>query len=426
MSDDRPHPGDHVGALDGLRGLAALWVFFSHVQMLTGLRKLPLLSWGDSAVDLFMMISGFLMAHHYIGRAGVEPWHRPRTWAGFWVRRLFRIAPAYYLLLAAALAAGVWLGHDREVIGAHYPWTLTRGDRYLDHTIANVLTHVTFVFGAVPRFGFSTPLPDWSIGLEMQFYLVMPFLMLALGRRFWWPRALLLVIASTLLAAAVRGYSAQFDMPSFLPMKLGVFLIGMFCAYGVARRDLRAPTALVLVIVAQPDAGSQRGREQQVVRRRDPEQPPHPEARPSARAVPGLDIGPADVVVGHQETGDHHEQVDRGVAPGQQGKLAQAREHLDVREEHPQRRQPTQSVQGPHMIPGVGAVVTHSMSSSAMTHGHEREAHAIGVFQIGEQRSKRHARSSGSGRVAAPVSECYRDGRARRRVPQRPIDSHAP
>ena len=250
MSDDRPHPGDHVGALDGLRGLAALWVFFSHVQMLTGLRKLPLLSWGDSAVDLFMMISGFLMAHHYIGRAGVEPWHRPRTWAGFWVRRLFRIAPAYYLLLAAALAAGVWLGHDREVIGAHYPWTLTRGDRYLDHTIANVLTHVTFVFGAVPRFGFSTPLPDWSIGLEMQFYLVMPFLMLALGRRFWWPRALLLVIASTLLAVAVRGYSAQFDMPSFLPMKLGVFLIGMFCAYGVARRDLRAPTALVLVIVA--------------------------------------------------------------------------------------------------------------------------------------------------------------------------------
>ena len=250
MSDDRPHSGDHVGALDGLRGLAALWVFFSHVQMLTGLRKLPLLSWGDSAVDLFMMISGFLMAHHYIGRADVEPWHRPRTWAGFWVRRLFRIAPAYYLLLAAALAAGAWLGHDRDVIGAHYPWTLTRGDRYLDHTVANVLTHVTFVFGAVPRFGFSTPLPDWSIGLEMQFYLVMPFLMLALGRRFRWPRALLLVCAAALLAFAVRGYSARFDMPSFLPMKLGVFLIGMFAAYGVARRDLRAPAALVLLIVA--------------------------------------------------------------------------------------------------------------------------------------------------------------------------------
>jgi peptidoglycan/LPS O-acetylase OafA/YrhL len=250
MNDDRPDAGDHVGALDGLRGLAALWVFVSHVQILSGLRQLPLLSWGDSAVDLFMMISGFLMAHHYLGRAEAEPWRRPQTWVAFWVRRLFRIAPAYYLLLAVALAAGAWLGHDRDVIGAHFPWTLTRADRYTDHGLPNILAHVTFVFGALPRYGFSTPLPDWSIGLEMQFYLVMPFLMLALGRRFWWPRALAVVAAAALLAFAVRGYSAGFDMPSFLPMKLGVFLIGMFIAYGVARRDLRAPLLLVALVVA--------------------------------------------------------------------------------------------------------------------------------------------------------------------------------
>ncbi len=247
---DRPQAGDHVGALDGLRGLAALWVFLSHVQILTGLRPLPVLAWGDSAVDLFMMISGFLMAHHYLGRADAEPWRQPRTWIGFWLRRLFRIAPAYYVLLAAALLAGAWLGHDRAVIGAHYPWTLTRDDRYTDHGLANILAHASFVFGALPRFGFSTPLPDWSIGLEMQFYLAMPFLMLALGRRFAWPRALLVVAASALLAHAVRGYSERFDMPSFLPMKLGVFLIGMLVAYGVARRDLRAPAALVAAIVA--------------------------------------------------------------------------------------------------------------------------------------------------------------------------------
>ena len=248
MNDDRPRSGDHVGALDGLRGLAALWVFASHVQILTGLRPIPVLSWGDSAVDLFMMISGFLMAHHYLGRAAAEPWQRPRTWAGFWLRRLFRIAPAYYVLLAVALAAGAWLGHDRDLIGVHYPWTLTRSDRYLDHGVANILAHVSFVFGALPRYGFSTPLPDWSIGLEMQFYLVMPFLMLALGRRFSWPRALALTAASALLAFALRGYSASFDMPSFLPMKLGVFLVGMFAAYGVARHDLRAPAALVALL----------------------------------------------------------------------------------------------------------------------------------------------------------------------------------
>ena len=254
MGDERPQSGDHVGSLDGLRGIAALWVFVSHVQILSGMRQMPLLSWGDSAVDLFMMISGFLMAHHYLGRADKEPWHLPRTWLGFWLRRVFRIAPAYYVLLAVALVAGAWLGHDRDVIGAHYPWTLTRGDRYTDHSLPNVLTHVSFVFGALPRFGFSTPLPDWSIGLEMQFYLVMPFLMLALGPRFWWPRALLVVVGTALVAYAVRGYSSQFDMPSFLPMKLGVFMIGMFIAYGVARRDLRAPALMVALIVAMASA----------------------------------------------------------------------------------------------------------------------------------------------------------------------------
>jgi peptidoglycan/LPS O-acetylase OafA/YrhL len=247
MDMARRDQDDHVGSLDGLRGLAALWVLLSHVQLLSGFRALPVLSWGGLAVDLFMMISGFLMAHHYIGRARQEPWAAPRTWLAFWLRRLFRIAPAYYVLLAIAMLAGPWLADDRALIAAHFPWTQTSPARFTDHGLAKMLAHVFFVFGALPKYAFSTPLPDWSIGLEMQFYLVLPFLMLLWGRRSPWLRPLLVVLGTLLLAGALRGYSARFELPSFLPMKLGVFVAGIACAYGVA--DKRMTPALLAIAI---------------------------------------------------------------------------------------------------------------------------------------------------------------------------------
>ncbi|MDH0865357.1 acyltransferase [Mitsuaria sp. GD03876] len=251
----------HVGCLDGLRGLAALWVFLSHAQILSGLRFLPVLSWGDMAVDLFMMISGFLMAHHFLDRRAREPWEAASTWRAFWLRRWFRIAPAYYLLLAVALALGPWLGEHRELIARHFPDTATAPARYLDGSLANVAAHVSFVFGLLPDYAFRTPLPDWSIGLEMQFYALFPFLMLAIGARLS-PARLAAVVAAAFAAGwALRGYGARFEMPAFLPLKLPVFLIGVAFAY--ARRAGPSRGALgawaVVAAVAAIEWARQRG-----------------------------------------------------------------------------------------------------------------------------------------------------------------------
>ncbi|MBH9538896.1 acyltransferase, partial [Novosphingopyxis sp. YJ-S2-01] len=57
-----------VACLDGLRGLAALWVLFGHLVILTGFR-LPVLSKPDLGVDLFILLSGFLMVFQYRLRA---------------------------------------------------------------------------------------------------------------------------------------------------------------------------------------------------------------------------------------------------------------------------------------------------------------------------------------------------------------------
>jgi peptidoglycan/LPS O-acetylase OafA/YrhL len=223
----------HVPWLDGLRGIAALWVLVSHVRILTGVRFIDVLLSGDLAVDLFMLLSGFLMAHHYLQRRAREPWEDARTAVKFWLRRLFRIAPLYYVLFAAAIAFGPALGEYRTAIAHIWPLTATPIERYDDQTAANVAAHVTFLFGAIPAYAFRSPLPDWSIGLEMQFYLIFPLLMLAIARSRYSIAAGLGIVALCLATRVTAPeYYALFPAPSFLPMKLGIFIIGMWAAIG--------------------------------------------------------------------------------------------------------------------------------------------------------------------------------------------------
>lgn len=259
MSDTTPpaqvpsFTSDHVPWLDGLRGLAALWVFVAHVQILAGVRYIPVLAWGGLAVDLFMMLSGFLMAHHYLLRQRQEPWDQPSTWGRFWTRRFFRIAPLYYGVLVLALLLGPWLGAQREAIAAAWPSTATSPQRYLDQSASNLVAHLSFLFGALPDYAFRTALPDWSIGLEMQFYLVFPLLMMAMARFGAVATSIVLVVACAWAQWHWSGWFHRFEMPAFLPLKLYVFLAGIGIALGRARGRLQWPLLLslgVCVLVA--------------------------------------------------------------------------------------------------------------------------------------------------------------------------------
>lgn len=235
MSSALEPPVEHVPWLDGVRGLAAFWVLLGHAIILSGADRIQVFSWAGSAVDLFMVLSGYLMAHHFILRESGEPWARPATWWTFWVRRFFRISPLYYLLLVLVLVVGPTLGGFRDDISTVFPGTGTRPIRYLDQSWENLVTHLTYAFGIIPEFSYRTALPDWSIGLEMQFYAVFPFLMLvfrllgpALG-------ALTTLIAAQTLLLVFDDFFASFPMPSALPLKIGFFVAGMLIAYGRLR-----------------------------------------------------------------------------------------------------------------------------------------------------------------------------------------------
>lgn len=219
--------------LDGLRGFASLWVLVGHAMFLTGY-KVVILAEPDMAVELFIIISGFLMTYHYQARQAREPWMEPDTWKIFWIRRFFRIAPLYYLCLAAALWFGPDLWQSRLDAASVFPGGIEEqaryANRYLDQSLTNILLHVSFLFGLTWTHNFQTPLPDWSIGLEMQYYLVFPFLMiiaLKLGRL---AGMALLVGLLALMGTWLERNGFVVGAYSILAMKFHLFAAGMLIA----------------------------------------------------------------------------------------------------------------------------------------------------------------------------------------------------
>ena len=112
-------PANHVPALDGIRALALIWVLSFHTQYFLGsfystetahamvgkcassLLCRPLVN-GHFAVDVFFVLSGYLVAHnlHLPHFKSIRVWDtrtgRTKCLVVFWIRRMFRILPCYY------------------------------------------------------------------------------------------------------------------------------------------------------------------------------------------------------------------------------------------------------------------------------------------------------------------------------------------
>jgi peptidoglycan/LPS O-acetylase OafA/YrhL len=244
MADNR----HQLAFLDGLRGFASLWVLLGHAMFLTGY-KINIVAQPDMAVELFIIISGFLMAFHYQLREAREPWTEPSTWKIFWIRRFFRIAPLYYLCLAFALYFGPDLWDERMKIAAIYADATTDPTRYLDQSLTNILLHVSFLFGMTYTHNFQTPLPDWSIGLEMQFYAFFPLLMLIVMRLGWKIGMALLVIFAWVFGAWLERNGFVIGAYSILAMKFHLFAAGMLIAMSL-RADAKTKWLFMIAAVA--------------------------------------------------------------------------------------------------------------------------------------------------------------------------------
>ncbi|MDI7775227.1 acyltransferase [Asticcacaulis sp. EMRT-3] len=179
-------PKGEIRALTGLRGIAALYVVFFHANGLHAFPSLvrPFVHHGYMAVDLFFLLSGFVMALTYADmfRDGFSL----SNFKTFILLRLARIYPLYLLvtLITAVLISTVLSStyhFDDNVLRA-LPYNLT-------------LTHVWgLAYAIVP--------PSWSISTEWAAYLLFP---LSIMVAMWLPRryALAGVVAAFAILASV-------------------------------------------------------------------------------------------------------------------------------------------------------------------------------------------------------------------------------
>ncbi len=227
---------NYISALDGLRGLMAFWVFYGHFQLFC-IGTEPALGSPAIAVDVFMLLSGFLMYYQWEKRWSTELSYGIQTKI-FYLRRIFRIAPLYFLLLVIVYIFTDYY-HDIQVELNSFvfqDWAsdassgpLANGERSL---LVDEITHFTFIFAFLPNYVETNILPDWSIGLEMQFYLFLPLIILMI-RKMGWFSMTVIILALTYINSKLfgvygtEGLLAHFDQPGFLGFKLYIFLAGM-------------------------------------------------------------------------------------------------------------------------------------------------------------------------------------------------------
>ncbi|MFD4604521.1 acyltransferase family protein [Streptomyces sp. NPDC058464] len=229
-----------VQGLDGLRGLAALYVVLFHCWLYTfpGYPRSSAPEWlgglmfGRLAVVFFLVLSGFSLAispaRHGWRSAGVREFLRRRAW---------RILPPYWAALALSLVIS---------------WFVVPASHFGPPTGATVL-----VFGLVAQDVVTAPTPNgafWSIGVEAELYLLFPLLLFV--RRRW--GAVVLAVCVTLPVVA-GGLTAPGGTPVegdnwLAPHLAPVFAAGVVGAGVVAASDRvrRLPWGWFAVLAALP------------------------------------------------------------------------------------------------------------------------------------------------------------------------------
>lgn len=165
--EDTSTSGTKFSPLDGLRGIAVLVVFLSHSS---GFRQ-RLSPWtsfhgtGHLGVYLFFVLSGFLLTWSLLAAPQARI-------GGFYLRRFFRIAPLYYLIVTAVFAVQWWAGNV-DLFNLH-----------IKGGVEGYFRHLAFYQGNSVF---------WTIAAEFEFYAILPFLVLALAR--WGGKAALAYVA---------------------------------------------------------------------------------------------------------------------------------------------------------------------------------------------------------------------------------------
>jgi len=239
----------HEPALDGIRGIAVLLVAFWHYPDAILDRKLEWMKAGHLGVDLFFVLSGFLITALMLKEFD----HSSKiSFRGFYRRRVFRLLPALVVFLTAHF---LWALSTDLSNGLFAPGTELRDE------IATIIGALLFSLNLIHLFGDYQATRGaahlWSLAVEEQFYFIWPLLtagLLSQARRHFF-----YVTAATALVVATAGYyyaNGLLGLPqaqgfySAIALGLCVFLLlALLHAQELGIRALAVLGALILAVL---------------------------------------------------------------------------------------------------------------------------------------------------------------------------------
>jgi peptidoglycan/LPS O-acetylase OafA/YrhL len=202
-----------IAGLDGLRGLMTIVVLLSHYfGELPGGFRIFMLGW--LAVDIFFVLSGFL-----VGRLIIDKGDRENFLRIFYIRRVCRTFPIYFVCVLGAYGLIAWQNAGWNDMAHAFPfWS------YLTFT-------QNFFFAAQSSTGAHWISPTWTMAVEEQFYLLAPALMLLTPAR----RIAAVLLAIAIGAMLFRMAGNIFDWPRYaglvlLPARADTLALGMLAA----------------------------------------------------------------------------------------------------------------------------------------------------------------------------------------------------
>lgn len=238
-----------IPELDGVRGLAIAFVLLFHCISVNipGHRLLFYVflptrqMW--SGVDLFFVLSGLL-----IGGILLDHKQSSSYYSTFYVRRVHRIFPVYYLMVAV-LIVGVSLAPNFVLFRGTIPW-------WTFPLFAQNLTGQPFT-NAPAWLGVT-----WSLAVEEQFYLVLPFVVRFCSRKMLLRFVIACIFGAPLLRTVAVILGASHDqIHALLPCRADALALGVAAALmvrsDVARAWVRRHskllyTAVLLLYIGEP------------------------------------------------------------------------------------------------------------------------------------------------------------------------------
>lgn len=213
--------------IQSLRGIAIISVIAFH----TGF---PFFSIGYLGVDMFFVISGFLMVQAFESKN--------KSLIKFYESRIKRILPLYTFILAATLIFFPWVMLDSE-----------RWDYYQGLFASAIFLPNVFYYLELGYFNpdaLAQPLLHlWSLGVEIQYYFLFPLVYL-LCQKFRKSYRLYVFILLFVLSVSVYFLSGK-NFAFFIPIsRFWEFFLGAFCALPATKLDTTKGTKYCLLILS--------------------------------------------------------------------------------------------------------------------------------------------------------------------------------